>query len=64
MEFTDLDMLQDYEKDTRLAAICYSLIQTEIQDPTLRTIIGKAKNEAADSQQAAAKLILSKGGYP
>ncbi|MDK2824379.1 MAG: hypothetical protein PWQ67_2600 [Clostridia bacterium] len=64
MKFTDMDMLQDYEKDTRMAALAYALIQTEIIDPTLRTIIGKASNEAAKAQQRVANLILSRGDRP
>lgn len=64
MEFTDMDMLQDYEKDARMAVLAYSIIQTEIIDPTLRQIIGKMGAEAAKSQQKAASLILSRGDTP
>lgn len=64
MKFTDMDMLQDYEKDARMAALAYALIQTEIIDPTLREIMGKASNEAAKAQQKAANLILSRGDRP
>ncbi len=64
MKFTDMDMLQDYEKDARMAALAYALIQTEIIDPTLRKIIAKASQEAAESQQKAANLILSRGDRP
>ncbi|WP_035267564.1 hypothetical protein [Desulfitibacter alkalitolerans] len=64
MKFGDMDMLQDYEKDTRMAALAYALIQTEIIDPTLRKIIGKASTEAAKAQQMTANLILSRGDRP
>jgi len=64
VKFTDMDMLQDYEKDARMATIAYSLIQTEIIDPALRKIIGRVNNEAAKAQEKAAKLILSRGDRP
>ncbi|MEW6727299.1 hypothetical protein ACP3TJ_03755 [Desulforudis sp. 1088] len=64
MKFTDMDMLQDYEKDARMAALAYALIQTEIMDNTLRTIMGRAVGEAAASQKKAAELILSRGDRP
>ncbi|WP_227764431.1 hypothetical protein [Zhaonella formicivorans] len=64
MQFSDMDMLQDYEKDTRMAALAYALIQTEIMDSTLRTIIAKAANEAAASQKKAADLIMARGDRP
>jgi len=64
VKYSDMDMLQDYEKDTRMAALAYALIQTEIIDPTLRRIIGKASNEAAKAQKQAANLILSRGDRP
>jgi len=61
MKFTDMDMMQDYEKDARMAALAYAIIQTEVMDTTLRKIIGKASTEAADSQKKIANLILSRG---
>lgn len=61
MKYTDMDMLQDYEKDARMAAISFILIQTEIIDQTLRRMFGKAADEAANSQQKAMNLILSRG---
>jgi len=64
MKLTDMDMLQDYEKDTRMATIAYTLIETEIMDPTLRKIIRKAAEEATNSQQKAANLIMSRGDRP
>jgi|GEM_PF-1787636 hypothetical protein len=64
MKFTDMDMLQDYEKDTRMAAIAYSLLETEIIDPDLRKIMGKAAATAANSQGKFSNLILRKGDRP
>ncbi|MEW6662867.1 MAG: hypothetical protein ACOY9Y_10585 [Bacillota bacterium] len=64
MNFSDMDMLQDYEKDARMAALAYVLIETEIMDNTLRTIIGKAAVEATQSQKMAADLILARGDRP
>lgn len=64
MIFSDMDMLQDYEKDTRMAALAFALIQTEILDNTLRMLIAKASDEAAKSQRLTADLILSRGDRP
>ncbi|AGL02832.1 hypothetical protein [Desulfoscipio gibsoniae] len=64
MNFSDMDMLQDYEKDTRMAALAFALIQTEIFDITLRMLVSKASDEAAKSQKLAADLILSRGDRP
>lgn len=64
MKFTDMDMLQDYEKDTRMAAVAYSILETEIIDPDLRKIMGKAAAAAANSQEKFSNLILRKGDRP
>ncbi|SFQ95234.1 spore coat protein [Desulfoscipio geothermicus] len=64
MKFTDMDMLQDYEKDARMAAMAYAIIETEIIDPDLRKIIAKAAGAAAKSQQKFADLIIKKGDRP
>lgn len=64
MQFNDMDMLQDYEKDARMAVLAYSIIQTEIIDPTLKKLIAKAGTEAAEAQEKAANLILSRGDRP
>ncbi|MGI6066288.1 MAG: hypothetical protein ACOYI2_07335 [Bacillota bacterium] len=64
MKFTDMDMLQDYEKDTRMAVIAYSIIQTEILDETLKKFIATAIAEAAKSQKKFANLILARGDRP
>ncbi|KAF1085476.1 hypothetical protein SPSYN_01618 [Sporotomaculum syntrophicum] len=64
MKFTDMDMLQDYEKDTRMAAIAYALVETEIIDPNLRKIMSKAAASAARSQKNFMELIIKKGDRP
>lgn len=61
MKFTDMDMLQDYEKDARMAAMAYALVETEIIDQDLRKLMGKAAATAAKSQQKFADLIMRKG---
>ncbi|HCC32775.1 MAG TPA: hypothetical protein DEQ28_02575 [Clostridiales bacterium] len=64
MRLSDIDMLQDYEKDTRMAVLAYAAVQTEILDPALRTMMGRAAVESARSQQLVADLILSRGERP
>jgi len=64
MKFTDMDMLQDYEKDARMATLAYAIIETEVIDTTLHTIFRKIANEAAASQKRAANLILARGDRP
>lgn len=64
MKFTDMDMLQDYEKDARMAVIAYSLIQTEIFDEALRKLVANAASEAAKSQKIFSDLILARGDRP
>ncbi|MEW6192973.1 MAG: spore coat protein [Bacillota bacterium] len=64
MKFTDMDMLQDYEKDSRMAAVAYVLMATETLDPSLRSLFQTMANNAAESQEKAANLILRKGDRP
>lgn len=64
MKFTDMDMLQDYEKDARMAVIAYSLIQTEIFDEALRKLVATVASESAKSQKIFADLILARGDRP
>mgnify|MGYP000858966861 CR=1 FL=1 len=64
MKFSDMDMLQDYEKDTRMAALAYSLIQTEVLDNQLRKLFKIASDEAAKSQQIFSNLIIERGDRP
>ena len=64
MKFTDMDMLQDYEKDSRMAAVAYVLMATETLDPSLRSLFRTMADNAAESQEKAANLILRKGDRP
>jgi len=64
VKFTDMDMLQDYEKDSRMAALACSLIETEIIDPNLRKLIAATATAAAKSQEKFANLIIKKGDRP
>lgn len=64
MLFTDMDMLQDYEKDTRMAATGYRVAETDILDPQLRALIGKIGEAAANSHKKSVELILMKGDRP
>ncbi|MCL6638799.1 MAG: spore coat protein [Firmicutes bacterium] len=64
MKLTDMDMLQDYEKDARMAAYGLSMLVTEVLDPDLRKLIRATADAAADSQEKFAKLILRKGDRP
>jgi hypothetical protein len=64
VKFTDMDMLQDYEKDSRMAAVAYVLMATETLDPSLRSLFRTMADNAAESQEKAANLILRKGDRP
>ena len=64
MKFSDMDMLQDYEKDARMAVIAYSLIETEIFDEAVRKLVNTIANQAAKSQKLFADLILARGDRP
>ncbi len=63
-KFTDMDMLQDYEKDTRMAAQTFMIIAGEAQDPKMRKILLKAAEMAAQSQDNFASLITKRGDTP
>lgn len=64
MKFTDMDMLQDYEKDARMATLAYALIQTEILDNPLRILLKKASDQASESQLKVTNLIIKRGDRP
>lgn len=64
MKLTDMDMLQDYEKDTRMAAQAFALVETEVLDPNLRKLIRATVSAATNSQEKFANLILKKGDRP
>ncbi len=64
VKFTDMDMLQDYEKDTRMAAQSFMVIANELQDPKLRKLMLKAVEGAAESQARFSHLISQLGDTP
>ncbi|MHB1127608.1 MAG: hypothetical protein ACYC2T_11765 [Bacillota bacterium] len=64
MKFSDMDMIQDYEKDARMAMIAYTLIESEVMDGILRKIIHQCAQGAAESQERAANLIVARGDRP
>lgn len=64
MQFTDMDMLQDYEKDTRMAATAYRVAESDILDAELRMLIAKVGDAAAVSHKRTVDLILAKGDRP
>ncbi len=63
-KFTDMDMLQDYEKDTRMAAQTFMMIAGETQDPKMRKMLLKAAEMAAQAQDNFAALITKRGDTP
>lgn len=64
MNISDMDMLQDYEKDARMAALAYAIVETDIMDKQLRVLIHKGYEAASKAQQAAANLIMARGDRP
>lgn len=63
-QFTDMDMLQDYEKDTRLAAIGFITMASEVQNPKIRKALMAAADAAMVSQSTFAHLITKRGDRP
>ncbi|MFZ5641899.1 MAG: hypothetical protein ACOY4Q_14575 [Bacillota bacterium] len=63
-KFTDMDMLQDYEKDTRMASQTFMMIANETQDSKMRKILLKAAEMAAQSQSNFSSLITKRGDTP
>lgn len=64
MKFTDMDMLQDYEKDARMAVIAYTIMATDTQDRVLRSLFQSMAGSAGESQAKTAAMILKKGDRP
>ncbi|HHW14883.1 MAG TPA: hypothetical protein GXX28_08120 [Firmicutes bacterium] len=64
MNISDMDMLQDYEKDARMAALAYAIVETDIMDKQLRALVHKGYEAASKAQQAAASLIMARGDRP
>jgi len=64
MKFTDMDMLQDYEKDARMAAVAYTIMATETHDRALRSLFLSMAHSAGESQARTAAFIMKKGDRP
>lgn len=60
--FTDLDMLYDYEKDVATAAMGYMTMATRAHHNDLRIRYIKLANEATDAHSKVSKLISNAGG--
>lgn len=61
-QFTDLDMLYDYEKDAAAAAMGYMTLATRAHHASLRDIYLHLANEATNAHSKVSKLISSSGG--
>lgn len=60
--FTDLDMLYDYEKDVASAAMGYMTLATRAHHNDLRERYLRMANEASDAHTKVSKLITKAGG--
>jgi hypothetical protein len=60
--FSDLDMLYDYEKDTSAAAVGYMTFSTKASDSDLITRYMQLAQEASKVSEQTRKLILKNGG--
>jgi hypothetical protein len=61
-QFTDLDMLYDYEKDAAAAAMGYMVLATRAHHGDLRNIYLRLSNEANNAHGKVSKLINQSGG--
>jgi hypothetical protein len=61
-QFTDLDMLYDYEKDSTAAAMGYMTLATRAHHGDLRNIYLRLANEATNAHTKVSKLISQSGG--
>ena len=61
-QFTDLDMLYDYEKDAAAAAMGYMVLGTRAHHDDLRNIYLRLANEATNAHSKVSKLISQSGG--
>ncbi|MBO8127444.1 MAG: hypothetical protein H0Z38_09455 [Firmicutes bacterium] len=59
-----MDMLQDYEKDARMAALAHAIIESDVLDKKLRVLVHKGLEAAMASQEKAATLIMARGDRP
>jgi len=60
--FSDLDMLYDYEKDAATAASGYITVSTIVSDSTLITKYLQLANEAGKVSMQVRSLIQKNGG--
>ncbi len=60
--FTDLDMLYDYEKDVASAAMGYMTLATRAHHNDLRERYIKLANEATNAHTKVSQLISKAGG--
>ncbi|NLO97571.1 MAG: spore coat protein [Peptococcaceae bacterium] len=60
--FSDLDMLYDYEKDASTAATGFMTFSTKVSDPELVTKYMQLAHEAAKVSAQVRKLISKNGG--
>ncbi len=61
-QFTDLDMLYDYEKDAAAATVGYMTLATRAHNANLRDIYLRLANEATSAHGKVSKLINQSGG--
>jgi len=61
-QFSDMDMLYDYEKDVAIAAMGYITLATRAHHGDLRSIYLKLANEATNAHTKVSKLINQSGG--
>jgi len=61
-QFTDLDMLYDYEKDAAGAAMGYAILATRAHHSDLRNVYLRLSNEANNAHSKVSKLISANGG--
>ena len=61
-QFSDLDMLYDYEKDAVTAAMGYMTLATRAHHGDLRNIYLRLANEATNAHTKVSKLISQSGG--
>lgn len=59
---SDLDLLYDYEKDARVAALGYLGLASEAHDSKLRQKFGDLSKASHKTHEQFAKLILKHGG--
>jgi len=60
--FTDLDMLYDYEKDAASAATGFMMLATRAHHTNLRDRYLRLANEAKEAHSKVSKLISRSGG--